>query len=655
MQRIKKMNKEELLVASMRGIALDSINKAKGGHIGMAIGAANITYSLIAKTLNFSVDNPKWINRDKFVLSAGHGSMSYYSIMHFLGLLSLEDMQNHKLLNSKTPSHPETHNFSYVDATTGPLGQGIAMGVGMALSEKYLAQKYNRANYDLFDHYVYVLHGDGCLQEGVALEALQFAGTNKLDRLILIHDYNNIQMDSKAEEVNGIKLLNYFKAMNFATFDVEKDEPSAILEAIKAAKESQKPSYIRVHTRIAKATEFENQSKGHHGTLDEEKTKLFKTKLGLNNFEPFVYDKEAYAYAEKLLKNKQSKYTDWLKLFKKYQNQYPNEAKEINNLIHGEIEINFENLVFDKTNRPTRDYITTIMQHLTNNPYIVGGSADLSKPTQVAFSKDIWEGGQNIKYGIREFAMVAINNGINLASNLRTIDSTFLSFADYAKAAIRLGAIMNLNGVHIFSHDSYQVGGDGPTHQPYDQLPMLRAMDNVNVIRPCDESELLMAFKEAFNPLNKDSQTCIIVTRQPLKSFNLVANNKTAYVIHRTNAKKLDLSLVASGSEVELIYNAALELEKEYNLNVQVISVPNLKRLVNDQERIKKLELNKAPILAVEASSDSMWYQLAKYAPMDAQLASGFGYSAPGQEVYELKGFSIKNIIKKVKKLLNID
>ncbi|QSF13579.1 transketolase [Mycoplasma sp. Mirounga ES2805-ORL] len=645
------LDKEQQLVASMRGIAIDSINEAKGGHLGMAIGAANITYALLGKEMIFSQQDPKWMNKDRFILSAGHGSMSYYSIMHFLGLLSIEDMKSHKKLHSKTPGHPEIEMFEHVDASTGPLGQGIAMGVGMAIGQKYLQEKYNKDNYEIFNHKVFVLHGDGCLQEGVSLEAIQLAGTLNLKDLILIHDYNGIQIDSETKDVNNIDFLSYFQSNNFNVFDVERDKPKLIIDAIQKAKNSDKPSYIRVHTTIAKYAPNEGTPKGHNGVLNSEQTVEFKTKLGLKNTIPFEYSKNVYAYGKELLDQKEFEYNKWLKMFNQYKKNFPNEYNELVKLQNNEhVKYNFSDVIFEETNKATRNYFVPIMKKIEEQyPFILGGSADLAGATKIKFSKEIKDGGQYIKYGIREFAMVAINNGIMLATNMKTISSTFLVFADYEKAGLRLGSLMSLPGIHVFTHDSYGVGGDGPSHQPFDQLPMLRAMHNMKVIRPCDESEVRLAFEYALNQRNV--QTSIIGCRQNIKSFNKIEHFTPAYVIQGDN--KFDISLLATGSEVSLAVETANELREKYNISAQVVSVLLLQDLVKNNKLANELGLNKKPMFAIEASSDSMWYQLSKFNKIDAHLAEGFGYSTSGEEVFRVKGFTKENISKKVVDFLN--
>ncbi|MDJ1646977.1 transketolase-like TK C-terminal-containing protein [Mycoplasma phocimorsus] len=644
-----EQNLTKKAIASMRGIALDSINKAKGGHIGMAIGAAPITYTLFKDILNISKEEPKWINRDRFILSAGHGSMSMYSIMHFLGLLSKEDMQSHKTLHSKTPSHPEIDALEYVEATTGPLGQGIAMAVGMAIAEKYLASRYNKLGFKVINHNVFALHGDGCLQEGVALEAIQLAGTLKLNKLVLIHDFNNVQIDSRASEVNNIDFIKFFKSQNFNTIVVKEPTHENILNAINKAKKSQLPTYIQIHTIIAQNTPNADTPKGHNGTLDETNTLEFKKKIGLENTIPFEYDQDVYDFVQQSWVNKKKNFNKWTKQWKNYSVKYPELAKELLSIFKGEFTYDFSDIELKETNVPTRNYIVPVMKKLESSANILAGSADLAAATNVKFNASLQEGGKYIKYGIREHAMVAINNGIYLSSKLRTIDSTFLAFADYAKGALRLGSLMEIPSIHVFTHDSYQVGGDGPTHQPFDQIPMLRAMSNMKVIRPADGKEMLGAFQKALNQ-NKE-QYSIIACRQAVKSFDLscIKNLKPAYVI--STSFKFDISLLASGSEVELAFQVA-DLLKKDGITAQVISVPILQDLVNNDKLIAELNLALAPAFAIEATSDSMWFRLSKYTKFDAFLANGYGYSADGPIVYKEKGFCPENISQIVKEFL---
>ncbi|WP_310794919.1 transketolase [Mesomycoplasma molare] len=585
-------NDNKNFISTMRAIAIDGINKAKQGHIGMALGASEIFYSLVAKKMHFSSLNPKWIDRDRFVLSAGHGSMGLYSLYHLLGLLSIEDIKNHKEFNSKTPSHPEIDKLDYVDASTGPLGQGVAMAVGMAWSAHHLAEKFNQFDFKILNHSVFALCGDGDLQEGVALEAIQFAGTNKLNKLILIHDFNNVQIDSKASEVNNIDFANFFKSNNFNVIILKSNDPEEIEKAITRAKRNMRPTYIQVPTTIAFATPMANLSKGHNGILNETETIEFKKKLSLSTLIPFEYDSKAYELGNKMMHTKNASYKKWEAKFLIYKEKFPILAAELEKIInHQNEKFTFSDLKFKQSNVATRNYVGEIVDYLDKNYYtIIGGSADLRAATKVGFNDN-----KNIKYGIREFAMIAINNGIYLHSGLKTLASTFLVFSDYAKSALRLGALMEIPGVSIFTHDSYQVGGDGPTHQPVEQLTMLRSIPNYLVFRPADENEMLNSFKYALN-LQK-TPSAIIACRQEIKSFNKQGNEfKAGYFIKEE--KEFDLTLLASGSEVELAYNVANELMKE-NIKANVVSVPSLQLLLEDEVLIKELKLDKKPLFAI--------------------------------------------------------
>lgn len=638
------MNLKTKTINSMRAIALDSINEAGQGHIGMAIGAAPITYTLIGEELRFSKSDPKWINRDRFVLSAGHGSMSQYSIQHFLGLLSLNDMKKHKVLGSKTPSHPEIDQFKFVDASTGPLGQGVAMAVGMAISQKYLQDNFNKKDIKLIDHNIYALHGDGCIQEGVALEAIQIAGTLQLNSLIILQDYNNVQIDSLAKEVNNTNIKAFYKSQRFDVFEVKDPTPENISKAILKARNSKKPSFIQIHTKIAHGTKMSGKLGGHNGVLSIEDTLDFKAKLGLKNTKPFQYDSDVYNYGKKLLAKKENKYKKWRLLESKYSKKYPKEYKILMDIYNGKFKNNVMKVKFNEENVATRNYIVNLMEYLESYPNIIGGSADLAAATKVKFKKDLIKGGKNIKYGIREFGMSAINNGIYLHSHIRTIDGTFLAFADYAKAAYRLGAIQEIPAIHVLTHDSYQVGGDGPTHEPFEQIPMLRAMHGLKVIRPADGFEMRAAFQYALD--SKKDQIAIIGCRQPITSYNLLKGKlKAAYLIK--DLKSFDVTLLASGSEVMLADKVSKVLSK-LKIKARVISVPVLQDLIIDDRLCKELRLDKKPLYVIEATTESMWYKLSKYNKIDGFFAHGYGKSAPGNVVYEYKGFTENNISKKI-------
>ncbi|MBU4690116.1 transketolase [Mycoplasma sp. ES3157-GEN-MYC] len=651
------MNKDKLLVSAMQGLALDTINKAKGGHSGMALGAAEITETLFTKHLNITNLNPKWVNRDKFLLSAGHGSVSIYTIMHYMGLLTLDDMKNYRNLNSKTPAHPETDAFEYVDASTGSLGQGIAMGVGMAIARDFLANKFNKPDFKLFDHSVYVLHGDGCLQEGIAHEAIQLAGTLQLDKFVLIHDFNKIQLDSEVKMVNNTDLMKYFEAMNFNVFRIDSSTEN-IDKIFNEIKQINGPTYIQIHTKIAQHTPNEGTVKGHSGVFDEQTTIEIKNKLKLDFTEPFKYDISNYEYAQSFWKNKNLRYGNWNKLVENYNTKYPELSIELDKLLKNKIQYDFSKINYTKANLSTREYTKQILNFIEQNYWsYIGGSADLTSSTNVGFQKDFTLGGHNLRYGIREHAMTAINNGINLTTNLKTFASTFLAFSDYAKGALRMASLMKLPAINIYSHDSYAIGSDGPSHQPIEQITMLRAIPNMKVLRPCDENEITWAFNYAMN--QNDHQISIITSRQNLESFSSDINTlNTTNCVRLINTLKGRsthfLTLLASGSEVMLANKAAKKLNSDLGINVRIFSVPFLQELTEKREIIQKLSIDKYPILAIEASNDCTWYKFAQYTELDVVLASNFGASADAKTVYEMNGFNIQNIVSRALKLLKI-
>lgn len=630
-------------INAMRAVALDAINLAQGGHVGMAFSAAPITYTLITKILNFDYQNPKFINRDRLILSAGHGSMSLYSCYFFMGLLSKEDLKAHKTWKSNTPSHPEIKSNNFIDASTGPLGQGVAMGVGMALSLMRNQKLFSDKN---LNHKIFVICGDGDLQEGVALEAIQLAGSLKLKNLILIHDFNNVQIDSYASEVNNVNLIDYFKSQKFATFEVLDGENSSAIEAaILAAKKSDQPAYIKVHTTIAIHTENENNPRGHNGFFDPEKTQIIKTKLGFPTSLPFEYDQEIFDHFQKFLKQKKRSGKSEISA-----NFF---QKKFFLLVENLDLLKIKKNVNLKNNLATRDFFPLILNDLEIKklmPYLGAGSADLAIATKIKWVVDKDQDLFNFKFGIREFAMASIINGFYLHSKIKIIGSTFLVFLDYLKAAIRLGNIMKIPSLYVFSHDSYFVGGDGPTHQPVEQITTLRTLPNHICIRPWNFEETLLAFYLGLT--SKNESVSIISCRQPLStlplddSYLVKKNMPFAWAVNKVS--NFDLSILASGSEVELALKIA---DKLVDFKIQVISVPILQKFVNDKNLILRL-LQSKPAFAIEASNDPTWFKIAKFVKFDGFFASIFGESAPGEIVYEKMGFSENNLIFKIKEFM---
>ncbi len=642
-------------VTAMRSIALQAIQKAGQGHTGMAISAAPINYTLFTKFINICKDNPKWINRDRFILSAGHGSMSFYSLLHFAGLLSLDEIKNHKQKGSLTPGHPEYEHDNFVDCSTGPLGQGVAMAVGMALNESYLENKFKQL--DLIDHYTYVVVGDGDIQEGISYESMSLAGKLKLNKLIMIHDSNDVQLDSKVCISFSENLELRMKSINWNYIKVS-NNPLEIEKAILKAKTSDSPTFIEVKTIIGEGTLEQNNHKAHGLKVDENQIesfeKYFNTKL--NNFE---FDKEIYEHFEsKITARGLEVYNDWLNKEKVAMNNYPDLYNEFKNYVEDNYfdvskVLNHKEL---KKDLATRDYVGLFFKQLSNANLkdTIFGSADLSSATKTTF--DTTKCFNNDKqypevlFGIREFAMAGIQNGILLHGGLRSLTSTFLVFADYMKSAIRLGAMMKLPSAYIFTHDSYQVGGDGPTHQPYDQLTMLRAIENVFVYRPCDEVETQFVFNELFS--SKNETRIGIFTRQGLKSgfdTSIEKASKGGYIIE--SDENPEITLCASGSEIQLMNEVKKELNKE-NIKVKIVSMVCLQKFLNQDESYIKETLDSSKgIFSSEASADYLWYKLYKFANKFCHFGSySFGASMDGNQLYKDKGFNVENFVSLIKK-----
>lgn len=647
------MSKYIKYINAMRSLNIQSIGKAGQGHTGMAISACPITYTILTKFLNISKKNQKWINRDRIVLSAGHGSTSLYSPMHFAGFLSIDDMKNHKKKGCKTPGHPEYEENNFIDASTGPLGQGVAMSVGMAIAEKYLNGKFKQ----LINHYTYCIVGDGCLQEGISYEAMSLAGKLCLNKLIVVHDSNDCQLDAKVNECFEENLKLRMESINWeyirCSNDVEEIEKS-----IRKAQKNKKPTFIEVKTIIGEGTSCAGSHLAH-GLKVEEKEILnfeeyFKTKA-----RNFKFDKEIYNHFNKTITQRgERKYSSWKQKLEKISKENPKLYNEFKKILSGKF-IDISKIISSndvKDYLATRDYVGIYMNQIYKNNVTdtIIGSADLASTTKLTFDVkknfSVNRKYPEILYGIREFAMSGIQNGILLHGGLRSISSTFLSFSDYMKSSIRLGALMKLSSSYVFTHDSYQVGGDGPTHQPYDQIPMLRSIDGVYLYRPCDKIESLYTITKLFST-NKETSIGIF-SRQPIlsvKGTSLSGCEKGGYIVK--NSTNNDLTIAASGSEVGLAFEIANSLEQE-NIKVKIVSVPSLKKFLNNDEKyIKNTLSSKFGLLAIEASSDNTWYKLQKFVNnFYFQGAFTFGESMDGEELYREKGFCKEFLIPIIKK-----
>ena len=650
-------------VNAIKVLGVDAINKAKSGHPGVVMGAAPMAYSLFAKHLRVNPKKTDWINRDRFVLSAGHGSMLLYSLLHLSGFedVSLEEVKNFRQWGSKTPGHPEFGHTKGVDATTGPLGQGISTAVGMALAERYLAAKYNKEGYELFDHYTYVICGDGDIMEGVASEAASFAAVQKLNKLVVLYDSNDICLDGETRDAFSENVRNRYEAYGWNTILVEDGaDVEAVNVAIEKAKQSDKPTLIEVKTIIGAGSPNKQGTNGVHGApLGEEETALFRKEIGWN-YEPFEIPEEVYAdFKVNVADRGETANNEWEKLYNEYKEKFPELAAELEEVLSREDikhlskeSFSFKNVgEAQATRNSSQDAINSIAKVL---PTFFGGSADLSH-SNMTFIKgeglqdDAHRTERNIQFGVREFAMATVLNGMMLHGGVRVFGGTFFVFSDYLKAALRLSALQNLPVTYVFTHDSIAVGEDGPTHEPIEHLASLRTIPNTYVFRPADATETQAAWYLAQNV--NDKPTSIVLTRQNLpvlenSSFEKVA--KGAYVVYETSSD-FDTILIATGSEVALAISVAQELEKE-GMKVRVVSMPSIELFEEQTSEYKEALLPRSirRRVSLEMGNTALWY---KYVGLDG-LAIGidkFGASAPANKVIEKYGFSVEKVVARIK------
>ncbi|MFO7887875.1 MAG: transketolase [Eubacteriales bacterium] len=658
------MKLEEKSINALRFLGVDMINRANSGHPGIVLGAAPMLYTLYTKHMNFDPKEKNWMNRDRFVLSAGHGSALIYSMLHLAGYdLPMNELKKFRQWESKTAGHPEYMHTDGIEATTGPLGQGIGMAVGMAIGEKYTAAKFNKENLEIVNHHTYSLCGDGDLQEGVAQEAASLAGHLGLSKLIVLFDSNDIQLDGPVEMANSENTKEKFIAMNWNYILVEDGEDlKKINNAIKEAKkQDDKPTLIEVKTKIGKGSPVEGKSAAHGAPLGDKKT--IDTRKALNwNYEPFEVPQDVYDNIEKYVKEKRKNILKWKKQLEEYKAKYP-EDYEILMQISGEKELQLD---FDKVyskieyvpgeKEATRASSGNIIKELQkSSPLLIGGSADLTASTKIKGIDGNFEynnpKGRNINFGVREHAMAAITNGIVL-SGLKGFAGGFFIFSDYMKPAMRLSALMEIPTAYGFTHDSIAVGEDGPTHQPVEQLAGLRAIPNFNVLRPADGKEVKGAWKIALT--SKKTPTAVVFTRQGVPQLAKSSEKeveKGAYVIS-PEKEKIDALIIATGSEVSL----ALESQKallEEGIDVRVVSMPSMELFDAQEEGYKKSvlpeEVDKR--LSIEMASALGW---GKYVGLKGKTMSvdKFGASAKGSRNVEEYGFTVENVVKTLKSMM---
>ena len=662
------MNIEEMSVNAIRVLSADAIQKANSGHPGLPLGTAPVAYELFAKHMNYNPHNPDWVNRDRFVLSGGHGSMLLYSLFHLFGIgnLSLEEVKNFRQFGSLTPGHPEYGHTVGVEATTGPLGQGMAMAVGMAMAEAHLSSVFNKEGFPVVDHYTYVLGGDGCMMEGISSECFSLAGTLGLSKLIVFYDSNNISIEGSTDIAFTDDVVTRFKAFGFQTIEVEDgNDLEAIGKAIEEAKaDKARPSLIKVNTLIGYGCPAKQGKASAHGEpLGVDNVAALKENINWPCKGDFEVPKEVYDHYKELADNMAKAEDKWNELFAAYVEKYP-EMKELwDNYFDGYDMSDLFNSdeYWAKGDKPeaTRSTSGTILNMIKKAmPNLIGGSADLAPSNKTNmkdagdFSKDNYA-GTNLHFGVREQAMAAIGNGLALHGGLKAFVATFFVFSDYVKPMARLSALMKLPLTYVFTHDSIGVGEDGPTHEPIEQLAAFRSLPDFTVFRPCDRTETAAAWMYAVE--NECGPTGLVLTRQNLPQMEGSSKDalKGGYVIAESEKAVPDAIIIASGSEVSLAVNAKEELKKS-GIDVSVVSMPSMELFDKQSAEYKESVLPNAvrKRVAVEALSDFGWY---KYVGLDGKVIAmeGFGASGPAATLFEHFGFTVDNVVKTVKEVVN--
>jgi len=662
-----EMNPDQLTITTIRTLSMDAVQKANSGHPGAPMGLAPAAYTLFKYFLKHNPKNPAWMDRDRFVLSGGHGSSLLYSLLYLFGYgLNLDDLKNFRQWGSRTPGHPEYGETPGVETTTGPLGQGIANAVGMAMAERHLAVRFNKADKALIDHHTYVMCGDGDLMEGVALESISLAGHLGLGKLILLYDDNGITIEGKTDISFTENVRAKFESQNWHVVTVKDgNDMDEIKKAVQAGKdEATRPTLVQIKTHIAYGSPHKQDSSDAHGSpLGAEEIKLTKKFYGVPEDKDFYVPDEVLENCRKALAKGEEMEHAWQEVFDTYKAHYPEFAGQFVDAVSGFLTQGWDSKipVFKPEDGPvaTRSASGKVLNAIADHlPTLMGGSADLapSNNTYIKnaadFQKGAWE-GRNIRFGVREHAMGAIMSGMFLHSGVRPFGGTFLVFADYMRPAIRMASLMKLPLIYVFTHDSVAVGEDGPTHQPVEHLASLRAIPNLTVVRPADANETALAWKKALMTL--DSPTALILSRQNLPTLDISKKdgefNYGAYTVE--NVTDPDLILIATGSEVHICVEAAEVLEKDHHIKTAVVSMPSWelfeKAPASYRERI--LPSHVKTRIAVEAGISMGWE---KYVGTEGRIIgiNRFGASAPGGKVLKEYGFSSENIVKNALEIL---
>jgi len=656
---------DQLAIDTIRTLSIDAINAANSGHPGLPMGAAPMTYALWAEHLNHHPGNAKWFNRDRFVLSAGHGSALLYSMLHLSGYrVSLDDLKQFRKLNSLTPGHPEFGHTDGVDATTGPLGQGVAMAVGMAMAEAHLAAKFNQEGFPIVDHYTYALVGDGCMMEGISYEAMSMAGHMKLDKLIVLYDSNDISLDGDLNLSFGENIRKRAESANWQYLRVEDgNDVSAISKAIAEAKSNDsQPTIIEIRTIIGYGSKAAGTSKVHGSPLGKEEAKATKAVYGWPYEEEFTVPDQVKARFEQLKQQGAAKEEEWNKLFASYTAKFPELGRELAQAIDGTVLIDSADILTFDASKTVSTRVASgeaINHYIKSVPAIFGGSADLSGSTMTdikgepKFAIDSYA-GRNVYFGVREHAMGAAGNGMALHGGVKPFVSTFFVFCDYLRPSIRLAALQKLPVIYVFTHDSIAVGEDGPTHEPVEHLASLRTIPGLTVIRPSDANETASAWAYALE--QKNGPVALVLSRQNLPIYESTKGNKDnvakgAYILEETNANP-DLILIGTGSEVSLAVSAKSELEKSGH-SVRVVAMPSRELFESQSDEYKQsvLPASATKRIAIEAGISLGWD---RYAGPNGKVLSidTFGASGPGGEVMAYFGFSVDNVVRLANDLL---
>ena len=657
-------------INTIRTLSIDAIEKAQSGHPGLPMGAASMAYILWTEFMKHNPENSNWFNRDRFILSAGHGSMLLYSLLHLSGYnVTMEDLKQFRQYKSKTPGHPEVLDTDGVEATTGPLGQGIAMAVGMAMAEAHLSAKYNKDGYPIIDHFTYALVGDGDIMEGISHETASLAGHLGLGKLIVLYDSNDISLDGDLNRSFSDHTEKRFEAYGWQVLRVEDgNDVNAIRDALKKAKETtNKPTLVEVKTVIGYGSPNKSASSSSHGApLGKEEVQLTKQYYEWEH-EDFYVPNEVYQdFHTKVKTTGKIEEQEWEQLFNNYKEAYPELANELNLAINNELPSGWDNglpvYAPEKDTLATRAASGETLNAIAKNiPYFFGGSADLAGSNKTTikgeedFSRNNYH-GRNIWFGVREFAMGAALNGMALHGGLRVFGGTFFVFSDYLRPAIRLSALMKTPVIYVFTHDSIAVGEDGPTHEPVEQLASLRAMPGMSVIRPADGNETQAAWRIAME--TKDKPTALVLTRQNVPTINGTKENayegvkKGAYIISHSVKETPDAILIATGSEVSLAIQAQNKL-KEIDIDVRVVSMPSWD-LFNEQEESYKQTVLPNEVkarLAIEMGSTFGWE---RYVGIEGKVLGidRFGASGKGELLVEEYGFTVNNVINYVKSIV---